>query len=74
MSIKLNGATSGSVELDVPADCTTDLNVTVPAVTGTIAVLTSSLVNVSSDTSAANAGVPVNGLYRNGSVLMIRVS
>ena len=74
MSIKLKGATSGSVELDVPADCTSDLNVTVPASTGTIAVLTSSLVNASNDSAAATAGVAVNGLYRNGSILMIRVS
>ena len=26
------------------------------------------------DTAAAAGGVPVNGLYRNGSVLMVRVS
>lgn len=32
------------------------------------------LVNAANDAAAATAGVPVNGLYRNGSVLMIRVT
>lgn len=32
------------------------------------------LVNATDDAAAAAAGVPVNGLYRNGSVLMIRVA
>ena len=36
MSIKLTGATSGSVELDVPAACGSDLSMTVPATAGTI--------------------------------------
>ena len=36
MSIKLKGATSGSVELDVPAACGSDLSMTVPATAGTI--------------------------------------
>jgi sugar (pentulose or hexulose) kinase len=31
------------------------------------------LVNAASDSAAASAGVPVNGMYRNGSVLMVRV-
>jgi hypothetical protein len=34
----------------------------------------SSLVNAANDTVAAVGGVAVNGLYRNGSVLMVRVS
>ena len=38
MSIKLNGATSGSVELDVPADIGSDLSVTIPATAGDIVV------------------------------------
>jgi hypothetical protein len=33
-----------------------------------------SLVNAADDSAAATAGVPVNGLYRNGSVVQIRVS
>ena len=36
MPIKLNGATSGSVELDVPAAVGSDLSMTIPATTGTI--------------------------------------
>jgi hypothetical protein len=36
MGLKLNGATSGSIELDVPADIGSDLSMTVPATAGTI--------------------------------------
>ena len=32
------------------------------------------LVNAANDGAAATAGVPINGLYRNGSVVMIRVT
>jgi hypothetical protein len=38
MSIKLNGATSGSVELDVPAAIGSDLSVTIPATAGELTV------------------------------------
>ena len=38
MSIKLNGATSGSVELDVPAAVGSDLQLTLPATAGTALV------------------------------------
>jgi hypothetical protein len=31
------------------------------------------LVNAANDAAAAAAGVPINGRYRNGSVLMVRV-
>lgn len=31
------------------------------------------LVNAANDAAAATAGVPVAGLYRNGSILMVRV-
>ena len=34
----------------------------------------SSLVNAINDAAAASAGVPVGGMYRNGSVLMVRVA
>lgn len=34
---------------------------------------TGKLVNAANDAAAAAAGVPVNGTYRNGSVLMVRV-
>jgi hypothetical protein len=32
------------------------------------------LVNAANDAAAATAGVPINGVYRNGSVLMVRVT
>ena len=35
---------------------------------------TTKLVNAANDAAAAAAGVPINGTYRNGSVLMVRVS
>ncbi len=38
MSIKLNGATDGSIQLDVPAAIGSDLNVTLPATAGEVAV------------------------------------
>lgn len=34
----------------------------------------SALVNAVNDAAAASAGVPVGGMYRNGSVLMVRVA
>ena len=36
MSLKLNGATSGSIELDVPDDIGSDLNITIPGAAGTL--------------------------------------
>lgn len=36
MGLKLNGATSGSIELGVPADIGSDISMTVPATAGTI--------------------------------------
>ena len=42
MSLKLNGATSGSIELDVPAAIGSDLNVTLPATAGEIVVANTS--------------------------------
>ena len=38
MSIKLPGASDGSVEIDVPASCGSDLSVTIPATTGDIVI------------------------------------
>lgn len=38
MSLKLNGATSGSIELDVPDAIGSDLNITIPATAGEIVV------------------------------------
>lgn len=43
----------------------------------TLAVLgtdQSTLINAADDTAAATAGVLIGGLYRNGSVVMVRVS
>lgn len=74
MAIKILGATSGSINLDVPASIGSNLSVTIPATAGTIAVLPSTLVNAPADADAELSGVPVGGLYRNGSNLMIRVS
>lgn len=34
----------------------------------------STLVNAVNDAAAASVGVPVGGMYRNGSVLMVRVA
>lgn len=36
MGLKLNGATSGSIELDVPAAIGSDLNITIPGAAGTL--------------------------------------
>ncbi len=36
MSIKLNGATDGSIQLDVPAAIGSDLNITIPTAAGTL--------------------------------------
>lgn len=42
---------------------------------GTLPLLNmSNLANAANDAAAALAGVPVSGVYRNGSVLMVRVS
>jgi hypothetical protein len=36
MGLKINGSSSGSVELDVPADIGSDLNITIPGAAGTL--------------------------------------
>lgn len=38
-----------------------------------VVYISATLGNYANDASAASGGVPVGGLYRNGSVLMIRV-
>lgn len=43
-------------------------------ITGAGGLLLPSLVNATNDTTAAAAGVPVSGVYRNGSQLMVRVA
>lgn len=62
------------------ADAGKTKNYTVSSLTTYVAanlsnpVKISSLTNAADDTAAASAGVPVNGLYRDGSTLKIRVS
>ena len=56
--------------LDVGGDGNFSTNLTVGAALN----LSGGLTNAADDTAAAGAGVAVNQLYRNGSVVMIRVS
>ncbi len=72
MSLKLNGATSGSIELDVPAAIGSDLNITIPGAAGTLdrleragnilqVVTASTSTEVSnSTTTMADTGLSVN--------------
>jgi len=60
MSIKLNGATSGSVELDVPAAVGSDLQLTLPATAGEVVVKNSSG-NVGVGTSSPTSFIHVQG-------------
>jgi len=58
MPIKLNGATSGSVELDVPAAVGSDLQLTLPATAGEIVVKDSSgRVGIGSSSPSSNLDV-----------------
>jgi uncharacterized protein YaiE (UPF0345 family) len=65
MPIKLNGATSGSVELDVPAAVGSDLQVTLPATAGEIVVKDSSG-RVGIGTSAPSTSLHVKGSNTTG--------
>ena len=44
------------------------------AVVGTLATGLNGLTNAANDAAAAAAGVPVGSLYRNGSVIQVRVA
>ena len=60
MSLKLNGATSGSIELDVPAAIGSDLNITIPGAAGTLDRLERAgnilqVVNASTNTEVSNS-------------------
>jgi len=47
----------------------------VPTGTGvTGKIIITGLTDAANDAAAATAGVPVNGLYRNGSVMMVRIA
>ena len=58
MSIRLNGATSGSIEIDVPAVAGTDTAITIPATTGGEFIVSDSAgdVNIDSGTLYVDAG------------------
>lgn len=60
---------------DKPSQLFRDYMVKLDAVVGALAagVLPNNLVNAANDAAAAVAGVPIQGMYRNGSVLMVRV-
>lgn len=42
--------------------------------TSTAVVLSATIGNYANDAAAQAAGVPVGGIYRNGSILMVRVA
>lgn len=63
-----NNASVGVLDADVVAGV-----VTKNATSGVV-LLNATLGNYANDGAAATGGVPVGGLYRNGSVLMVRVS
>ncbi len=82
-----NGAVKAAGGFDVRIVASGDTRVTIP-LTGTLATLDntetlthktldapklSGLVNAANDAAAAVGGVPVTGVYRNGSVLMVRI-
>lgn len=67
------------VKLGDNADTSKNFLIEVPAVAdGTLTIKRENgaigLSNFANDTAAASGGVPVGGLYRNGSVVMIRVT
>ena len=57
----------GALEVTGPTTLTGDLGVT-----GTVTI--TGLQNCADDTAAAFAGVPINGVYRNGNFLLIRLT
>ncbi|HET8687667.1 MAG TPA: hypothetical protein VFM18_13535 [Methanosarcina sp.] len=63
-----NNASVGVSDADVVSGV-----VTKNATSGVVR-LNATLVNAVDDAAAATAGVPVGGLYRNGSVVMVRVA
>lgn len=71
MTLKQNTPSGGSVSIAV-VDTASAYVVTLPARTGTAAL--SPTVNAVNDTAAAAAGVAVGSLYRNGSIVQIRVT
>jgi len=66
MPIKLNGATSGSVELDVPAAVGSDLQLTLPATAGTALVAPGS-----TSITVPSVNGPLDRLERAGNILQV---
>lgn len=66
------------IKLGDNADLSKNFVISVPAdADGTLTITKESgslLANFVNDAAAASGGVPVGGLYRNGSILMVRVS
>lgn len=57
-----------------PADGAGTYKQTVTALLALLPSATLTLTNAADDTAAASAGIAIGGLYRNGSVVMIRVA
>lgn len=75
MTIKAtNSAGSQSIALNVNAADALRIDASGDTLVAGKLVMSNGLTNAADDAAAASAGVPVNGLYRNGSVVMIRVS
>lgn len=67
MSLKLNGATSGSIELDVPAAIGSDLSLTLPATAGTALVAPGS-----TSITVPSADGTLDRLERAGNILQVQ--
>ena len=70
---------ANTLQLGSSATPANNLQFTVPAVPNGNLLLQNlagavGLANYSNDSAAATGGVPIGGLYRNGSVVMIRVA
>ena len=68
-----------AIDLSGDIDCDGTANLDIVDIDGAVdmastLIMSGGLVNASDDTAAASAGVAVNQLYRNGSIVMIRVS
>jgi hypothetical protein len=75
MSLNLKSTGGGGVIL-TPASTATDITVTVPATASTLLTRADFgvLGNYANDAAAAAGGVAIGGLYRNGSVVQVRVA
>ena len=62
MGLKINGSTSGSIEIDVPAVAGTDTAITIPAVNGGEFIVSDSSGNVGIGTTSPNRLLTANGI------------